>query len=41
MIKRFWDYWDKPRQTYEAELYILLAMFMVLWMWMIIGIFEV
>tara|TARA_R100000664_G_scaffold32475_1_gene47493 strand:+ start:13853 stop:13981 length:129 start_codon:yes stop_codon:yes gene_type:complete len=42
MIKRIRDYWNAPRTTYEAEWYILLATFMVLWMWMIIaGVFEV
>ena len=37
MIKRMKEIWHSPRDIREAEVYILLSMFMALWMWMIIS----
>ena len=36
MIQRLKEMWSRPRDIGEAEWYILLICFMVLWMWMII-----
>ena len=36
MNKRIKEIWHSPRDINEAEVYILLSMFMALWMWMII-----
>ena len=36
MIKRLKEIWHSPRDIQEAEWYILVAMFMLIWMWMFI-----
>jgi hypothetical protein len=36
MMKRIKEIWHSPRDMVEAEWYILLAFFMMIWMWMII-----
>ena len=35
-MKRIKEIWHSPRDMGEAEWYILLAFFMMIWMWMII-----
>tara|TARA_B100001939_G_C16547296_1_gene448827 strand:+ start:128 stop:238 length:111 start_codon:yes stop_codon:yes gene_type:complete len=36
MIKKIKEIWSKPRDMELAEWYILIAFFMMIWMWMII-----
>jgi len=36
IIKRLKEIWSNPRDIGEAEWYILLAFFMMIWMWMFI-----
>ena len=36
MIKRLIEIWHSPRDMLEAEWYILLGIFIMIWMWMII-----
>jgi hypothetical protein len=36
MIQRLKEIWHKPRDMLEAEWYILLGIFIMIWMWMII-----
>ena len=36
MIKRLKEIWHSPRDIHEAEMYILVAVFFMIWMWMFI-----
>ena len=36
IIKRLKELWHSPRDMVEAEWYLLLAFFMMIWMWMVI-----
>jgi len=37
MIKRLKEIWHSPRDIQEAEWYILLGFFIMIWMWMVIS----
>ena len=38
MIQRLKELWSNPRDIEEAEWYILIAAFLIVWMWMMLRI---
>ena len=38
MIQRLKELWSNPRDIEEAEWYILIATFVIVWMWMMLRI---
>jgi len=38
MIQRLKELWSNPRDIEEAEWYILSALFVIVWMWMMLNI---